>query len=63
MAVEGVKTCEAAHELAEKMGVEMPITEELYKVLFHGKDPREGVENLMLRNRTFESEEGTNSWL
>lgn len=63
MAVEGVKTCEAAYELAGKVGVEMPITEQLYEVLFKGKDPQEAVADLMLRNKTFESEEGSNKWL
>ena len=63
MAVEGVKTCQAAHELAKKVGVEMPITEQLYYVLFEGKNPKEAVEDLMLRNKTFESEEGLNKWL
>lgn len=63
MAVEGVKACQAAHELAKKVGVEMPITEQLYYVLFEGKNPKEAVEDLMLRNKTFESEEGLNKWL
>lgn len=63
MAVEGVKTCEVAYELAEKVGVEMPITHQLYEVLFKGKDANEAVMDLMLRNKTFESEEGLNKWL
>ena len=63
MAVEGVKTCEAAYKLAQKMGVEMPITEQLYQVLFMNKEAKEAVEDLMLRNKTFESEEGYNKWL
>jgi len=63
MAVEGVKTCQAAYELAKRLGVEMPITEQLYYVLFEGKSPEEAVEDLMLRSKTFESEEGLNNWL
>lgn len=63
MAVEGVKTCEAAFELAKKVGVEMPITEQLYRVLFEGMDAKEAVAQLMLRSKTFESEEGSNKWL
>lgn len=34
MVVEGVKTCRAAHALAQKLGVEMPIVHEAYRVLF-----------------------------
>jgi len=60
MAVEGVKTCQAAYELAKKLDVEMPITEQLYQVLFKGKSPEEAVKDLMLRSKTFESEEGLN---
>ncbi|HZJ82249.1 MAG TPA: NAD(P)H-dependent glycerol-3-phosphate dehydrogenase [Clostridia bacterium] len=63
MAVEGVKTCEAAYSLAKIKGVEMPITEQLYEILFKDKNPKEAVEDLMLRNKTFESEEGFNKWL
>ena len=63
MAVEGVKTCHAAYELAKRLDVEMPITEQLYYVLFEGKSAEEAVEDLMLRSKTFESEEGINKWL
>jgi len=34
---EGVKTAESIHLLAQKLGVEMPICEEVYQVLHHGK--------------------------
>ena len=54
MVVEGVKTTRSAHQLAMKHGVEMPITAQLYEVLFHGKDPRAAVEDLMRRDRTRE---------
>ncbi|SDW58537.1 glycerol 3-phosphate dehydrogenase (NAD(P)+) [Marininema mesophilum] len=57
MVVEGVKTTQAAYRLAQKHGVEMPITEELSKVLFEGKDPRRAVEDLMARDMTDEMEE------
>lgn len=61
MVVEGVTTCEAAYELSRSLNVEMPITEQLYEVLFQGKDPRAAVEELMLRNRTHESEQSFNT--
>ncbi len=49
MVAEGVKTCEALYRLGEKMGVEMPITQQVYSILYRGKDPRDAVEELMLR--------------
>ncbi|WP_305013111.1 NAD(P)H-dependent glycerol-3-phosphate dehydrogenase [Ammoniphilus sp. CFH 90114] len=57
MVVEGVKTTKAAYELAEKIGVEMPITRELYQVLFQAKSPRQAVEDLMGRVKRHEVEE------
>ncbi|MDX9917065.1 MAG: NAD(P)H-dependent glycerol-3-phosphate dehydrogenase, partial [Gudongella sp.] len=56
MAVEGIKTIQSAHSLAEKTGIEMPITRELYNVLFNGEDVRSSVENLMLRDKKHEME-------
>ena len=47
---EGVPTTQAAKALAAEKGVEMPITEELYHVLFEDKDPRKALRDLMLRN-------------
>jgi len=54
MVVEGVRTTQAAHQLAEKYNVSMPISEALYSVLFEGKDPHKVVEELMLREKTQE---------
>lgn len=56
MVVEGVKTCRAAYELSNKLGVEMPIVNEAYGVLFEGKSPAEAVKNLMGREKKHESE-------
>lgn len=56
MVVEGVKTTKAAYELAKIHQVEMPITNELYKVLFEGKDAKDAVEELMGRVRKHEME-------
>ncbi|MCZ8520551.1 MULTISPECIES: NAD(P)H-dependent glycerol-3-phosphate dehydrogenase [Paenibacillus] len=55
MVVEGVKTTQAAHKLSRQYGIEMPITDELYLLLFEGKDPRSVVEDLMGRDPTHES--------
>lgn len=49
MVAEGVKTTRAAHELSIKYGVEMPITEQTYAVLFSSKEPRKAVIDLMNR--------------
>lgn len=50
MVAEGVKTTEAVHGLGEKHGVELPITGEVYKVLYEDKDPRQSVIDLMTRD-------------
>jgi len=50
MVAEGVATTESTHELAHKLGVELPIIEQVYKVLFLGKDPHHATEKLMTRN-------------
>jgi glycerol-3-phosphate dehydrogenase (NAD(P)+) len=49
MVAEGVKTTLAARQLAEKLGVSMPITEEVYLVLYEEKDPRDALAVLMGR--------------
>ena len=50
MVAEGVKTTESAYNLAQKLGVEMPITEQMYKMLYQDKPAREAVLELMTRN-------------
>ncbi len=47
---EGVTTTKAARALAERYGIEMPITQTIYAILFEGKNPRQGVIELMLRD-------------
>jgi glycerol-3-phosphate dehydrogenase (NAD(P)+) len=49
MVAEGVRTTRAATELANKLDVEMPITQGVYDVLFSGADPRESINLLMNR--------------
>jgi glycerol-3-phosphate dehydrogenase (NAD(P)+) len=46
---EGVKTTKAARNLAKKYNVEMPVVEEVYKLLYEGKDPKTTVMDLMSR--------------
>ena len=50
MVAEGVRTTQSIHDLARRHGLEMPITEAVYAVLFEGQAPREMVEQLMTRS-------------
>ena len=49
MVAEGVRTTRSALELARSLGIEMPITEQMYAVLFEEKDPRQALADLMNR--------------
>jgi glycerol-3-phosphate dehydrogenase (NAD(P)+) len=49
MVAEGVYTARSVHDKAERMGVETPITAQIYRVLYEDKDPRQAVNDLMLR--------------
>lgn len=56
MVVEGYKTTKSAYELSQEVGVEMPITEKLYDVLYKGEDPKIAVMELMTRRSKHENE-------
>jgi len=58
--VEGVHCAKAALKLAQKYNVEMPIVEQVNKILFEGKPAREAVSELLLRERR--AEHGSMSW-
>ena len=47
--VEGYRTTRAARELAESLGVEMPIVDAVYSILYEGVGPREALAKLMAR--------------
>lgn len=49
MVAEGIRTTQSAYELADKMGVEMPITAQVYAILYQGKDPKLALKELMMR--------------
>jgi glycerol-3-phosphate dehydrogenase (NAD(P)+) len=49
MVAEGVATTKSVHDLAIKHGVELPISEQVYKVLFHDKPPLDATAELMTR--------------
>jgi glycerol-3-phosphate dehydrogenase (NAD(P)+) len=56
MVAEGIRTTKALRELARKRGVEMPITEKVYEILYEGKNPGEAVDELMSRGPRSERE-------
>ncbi len=57
MVAEGIKTTRAAATLSRVHHVEMPITREMYGILFEDTEPWQAVENLMRREKTKEIEE------
>jgi len=57
MVVEGIRTTRAAYKLAKKYNISMPITDQVYNVLFKNKKPSNGVKELMLREAKPELEE------
>ena len=50
MVAEGVHTAYAAHDLARRESVEMPITEQMYAILELGKSPKDALRELMERS-------------
>lgn len=60
MVVEGYYAAATAKTLADKLGVEMPISAAAYAVLYEGKSPRDAVSELMTREKRTEDEE---SWV
>jgi glycerol-3-phosphate dehydrogenase (NAD(P)+) len=57
MAVEGIKTTKSAYQLSQKYNSSMPIVKEIYEVLYEGKDVKNSVINLMLRDKKHEMED------
>jgi glycerol-3-phosphate dehydrogenase (NAD(P)+) len=52
--VEGIMAAEAVHEVAAKLGIEMPICHQIYRILYEGAAPLEAVGALMGRQLTSE---------
>ncbi|MCK5423385.1 MAG: NAD(P)H-dependent glycerol-3-phosphate dehydrogenase [Deltaproteobacteria bacterium] len=50
MVAEGIKTTKAAYDLSKKMEVAMPLTEQVYYILYQNKNPKEAVTELMTRD-------------
>jgi len=55
-AVEGVKSAPEVHHLAQQEGVEMPITEQVYRVLYEGETARDAVAALLQREQKAETD-------
>ena len=58
--VEGYYAAKSAYELGKAKGVDMPITEAAYRVLYQGADVRKCISDLLMRQRKAESEDA--SW-
>lgn len=56
MVIEGVSTTKAAYELSQQMGIEMPITEAIYKVLYENFPARNAILEIMRRETRDENE-------
>lgn len=50
MVAEGIRNTRSVHQLADRLGVEMPIVEQMHLVLYGGKKPLEAVRDLMQRS-------------
>ena len=50
MVAEGIKTTDAAVDLARRYAVEMPISAQMFQMLHFGITPREAIERLMERS-------------
>ena len=48
--IEGINTAETLHAISRELGVEMPITEQVYRIVHQGHDPKRAVQDLLRRN-------------
>lgn len=55
MVAEGVTTTQSAFELSKKLNIELPITHQVYNILFKDKDPLKATKGLMQRNLKVEN--------
>jgi Glycerol-3-phosphate dehydrogenase len=55
--IEGVLAAKETYQLAKKYAIEMPITEQVFKVLYEGLSPTTAVQNLLSRELRCESSE------
>ncbi|VAX04863.1 Glycerol-3-phosphate dehydrogenase [NAD(P)+] [hydrothermal vent metagenome] len=52
--MEGVQTAREVHDLALSQGVDMPITEQVYAVLYEARKPKDAVQALLNRDQKAE---------
>ncbi|MDM8538143.1 NAD(P)H-dependent glycerol-3-phosphate dehydrogenase [Desulfobacterales bacterium HSG17] len=57
MVAEGVKTAKSVYNLSKKLGVEMPISHEIYHILYEDVSPKEALQRLMTRDLKQELDE------
>lgn len=50
MVAEGIRNARSIHLLAQRSGIEMPIVEQMYRIIYEGKKPADGVRELMQRS-------------
>uniref|UniRef100_A0A7C5ELZ6 Glycerol-3-phosphate dehydrogenase [NAD(P)+] n=1 Tax=Desulfobacca acetoxidans TaxID=60893 RepID=A0A7C5ELZ6_9BACT len=62
MVAEGVKNSRAFYFLARRLGVEMPLVEAVYQILYEGLTPKEAIKKLMSRELKDELEAMTEIW-
>ena len=56
MVIEGISTTKAAYELAQELGVYMPITQAIYKVIYDGHDIKDAIHDMMSNEFKAENE-------
>ncbi|HOJ63785.1 MAG TPA: NAD(P)H-dependent glycerol-3-phosphate dehydrogenase [Spirochaetota bacterium] len=54
MVAEGVKNCKSIYNYAKSLGVEMPLTEELYRILYEKADLKDSLKRLLSRKEKYE---------
>ncbi len=62
MVAEGVKTSRAVHLLAQRLGVDMPLVEAMYRILYENFSPKEAIKKMMSRELKDELEAMTETW-
>lgn len=54
MVAEGVKNCKSIYNYAKSLGVEMPLTEELYRIIYEKADLKDSLKRLLGRKEKYE---------
>jgi glycerol-3-phosphate dehydrogenase (NAD(P)+) len=54
MIAEGVKNCKSIYHFAQSLGVEMPLTEELYRIIYENANIKDSIKRLLSRKERYE---------